>query len=147
MTEHKKKFLQIKRRTLMFAAGSVYTIGGGILMARGLVALIQLHLHLPAEIIIGLFGGIGFYFAMFRKISKKHIVRISGIQEAFPNFFSFFGTRSYVLMAIMITAGVTVRMTGLVNVEYLYTFYVTMALPLLISAVRFFVHWSKNKQL
>jgi hypothetical protein len=50
-------------------------------------------------------------------------------------------------MAIMITAGITVRKLNLLNPEYLYTFYLAMGLPLLISAYRFFYSWIKNRDL
>jgi hypothetical protein len=147
MTTKSKYVPRVKKRTLLMAVGCVYTIGGGILMARAMVTLIQIHMHLPLEVVIGIIGGVFFYFMMFRKVFKRHYNRIIHLEIERPCFFSFFNARSYILMSVMITAGVTVRLTGLVPIEYLYTFYITMSLPLLVCAVRFFIEWSRNKEL
>ena len=68
----------------------------------------------------------------------KHITRIQNIQEQKPCIFSFFNGRSYLLMSIMITAGVTLRLSGMVPIGYLSLFYIAMGTPLLISALRFY---------
>jgi len=62
-----------------------------------------------------------------------------------PCFFSFFNLRSYLLMAIMITGGISLRKLHVIHPEILYTFFLSMGLPLLISAYRFFYSWAKNR--
>jgi len=49
------------------------------------------------------------------------------------------------MMAIMITGGITLRKFDIINHEILYTFFLMMGLPLLISAYRFFFSYVKNK--
>ena len=49
------------------------------------------------------------------------------------------------MMAIMITTGIVLRKLDIINHEILYTFYLTMGIPLLVSAIRFFSTWKKNK--
>ncbi|HTX87736.1 MAG TPA: hypothetical protein VMC08_02015 [Bacteroidales bacterium] len=137
----------VRKRTLLLVAGCVWTLAGGILIARALVQLLRFDHHLGWEILAGMVLGIGFYAILFARISRKHINRITLIRVDNPCFFSFFNFRSYLLMSIMITAGVTFRKLNLVNPEYLYTFYLAMGLPLLISAYRFYYSWFKNKDL
>lgn len=135
----------VAKRTLLLIAGCAWSIAGVILISRALVQLIAINHYLFIDLIVGIILGMVFYILMFARISKKHITRITLIRIDNPCFFSFFNFRSYLLMTIMITAGVTVRKLEIVNREILYTFFLTMGIPLLISAYRFFYSWVKNK--
>ena len=137
----------VNKRTLLLIAGCAWSIAGGILISRALVQLIIINHHLLIDVITGMILGMAFYILMFARISKKHITRITLIRIENPCFFSFFNFRSYILMTIMITSGITVRKLGIVNKEVLYTFLLTMGIPLLISAYRFFFSWVKNKNM
>lgn len=136
----------VSKRALLFIAGCVWLIAGGILLSRGLVALIEIGHLLFLDVLIGVIMGVPFYLILFSRISKKHILRIRGMEIPNPCFFSFFSFRSYILMSVMITAGISVRKLGIINPEILYTFFLTMSVPLLISAVRFFVHWHQYSE-
>jgi hypothetical protein len=102
--------------------------------------------NLAIEIGIGVVFGALFYILLFAQISKKHITRITLIKIDNPCFFSFFNFRSYLLMAIMISGGITLRVSGLVNSEIIYTFFLCMGIPLLVSAWRFFYSYAKNEK-
>jgi len=135
----------VAKRTLLLIAGCAWSIAGAILISRALVQLIRINHYLLIDIMAGMILGLAFYILMFARISKKHITRITLIRIDNPCFFSFFNFRSYLLMTIMITAGITVRKLEILNREILYTFFLTMGIPLLISAYRFFYSWVKNK--
>jgi hypothetical protein len=137
----------IPRRLLLLVAGCVWTLAGGILITRSLVTLIEMNHHLLLEITIGIILGIGFYLVLFSRISSKHISRITMIKIDNPCFFSFFNLRSYILMSLMIIGGITLRKLEIINHDILYTFYLTMGIPLLISAYRFFYSWVKNRSI
>jgi uncharacterized membrane protein YedE/YeeE len=145
------KFLEkikpgVKKRTLLLIAGCAWSIAGGILISRSLSHLIGVNHHLAIEIGTGIVFGSLFYLLLFARISKKHISRINLIEINNPCFFSFFNFRSYLLMAIMISGGITLRLSGLVNPEIIYTFFLCMGIPLLVSAWRFFYSYAKNKK-
>ena len=145
------KFLEkikpgVKKRTLLLIAGCAWSIAGGILISRSLSHLISVNHHLTMEIGTGIVFGSLFYLLLFARISKKHITRINLIEIDNPCFFSFFNFRSYLLMAIMISGGITLRLSGLVNPEIIYTFFLCMGIPLLVSAWRFFYSYAKNKK-
>ena len=135
----------VNKRTLLLVAGCVWTLAGGILISRALLELWSIHHYLWAELLIGIVLGTIFYLVLFARISKKHITRITLITIDNPCFFSFFNVRSYIMMTIMITAGITLRKLNIINHEILYTFYLTMGIPLLVSAFRFFSGFKKNK--
>ena len=145
------KFLEkikpaVPKRTLLLIAGCAWSIAGGILISRSLIHLIGVNHLLAMELGIGIVFGSFFYLLLFARISKKHITRINLIEIDNPCFFSFFNFRSYLLMAIMISGGITLRLSGLVNQEIIYTFFLCMGIPLLVSAWRFFYSYAKNKK-
>jgi len=135
----------VNKRSLLLVAGCAWTIAGGILISRALLELYSIHHYLISELLIGGVFGIIFYMVLFARISKKHITRITLITIDNPCFFSFFNLRSYIMMAVMISAGILLRKLDIINHEILYTFYLTMGVPLLASAFRFFSMWKKSK--
>jgi hypothetical protein len=136
----------VQKRTLLLIAACAWSIAGGILIFRSLLYLIGVNHNLSTEILIGIVLGGLFYILLFARISKKHINRITLIKIDNPCFFSFFNFRSYLLMTIMISGGITLRLSGLVNPEIIYTFFLCMGIPLLVSAWRFFYSYAKNKK-
>lgn len=135
----------VSQHTLLFIAGMAWTTAGGILMGRGLAYLIANSNLLWLRLAGGLFFGLIFYVLLFAKISRKHIKRIRGLNIPYPCAFSFFNFRSYIMMAVMISGGIMLRKLDVINKEWLYNFYVTMGVPLLISASRFYYAWATKK--
>jgi hypothetical protein len=136
----------VPKRMLLLVAGCAWSIAGGILIARGLIQLIRFNHYLVLDVSVAILTGILFYLVLFARISSKHITRIALIPVDNPCFFSFFNFRSYLLMAVMIAGGITLRKLNLVPPEYLYTFFLAMGLPLMISSYRFFFSFYKNRQ-
>jgi hypothetical protein len=64
-----------------------------------------------------------------------------------PSVFSFFGLKAYVLMALMISGGILLRASKLIEPSLLYTFYVFMGTPLLLSAIRFYVSFASYRRI
>ncbi len=128
----------IPKRYLLFVAALVWTFAGGMLLSRGFTMLNLKSGMLWEKITGSLLAGILFYVFMFSKISLKHTHRILNIQQERPCAFSFFNWKSYFLMSIMMSFGITLRVTGIVPVNYLSFFYMAMGIPLFISAFRFY---------
>ncbi len=137
----------VSKRNLLFMASLAWITAGGILGGRGLAYLGQHGQYFGWRLAGGLiFGGL-FYILLFAKISRKHIKRIKGLNIPYPCAFSFFNLRGYVMMAMMISGGIVLRRFDVINKEWLYNFYIAMAVPLLISALRFFYFWATNKEI
>ena len=134
----------VSRTTLYLIAGIAWTTAGGILLGRGLVNLIHLRNYLAGRLLIGIVVGISFYLLLFYRISARNIRHIRLIQVSNPCAFSFFNLRSWLMMALMISGGITLRKLNLINPGYMFTFYVVMGVPLLISAWNFYTEWIKN---
>jgi len=130
----------IPRRYLLFVAGVVWIFAGGILLYKG-ISLFRIYRDLLwLKIMISIIGGGLFYLLLFSKISLKHAWRIINLKNENPCVFSFFNIRSYIMMAIMITSGIILRKSGIISPEYLSVLYVTMGIPLFLSALRFFYY-------
>lgn len=126
------------KRNLLFIAAFVWTFAGGMLLTRGILMLGIDSDLLLLRIAIGIVGGLLFFLFMFSKISKKHVERIIGLKIDRPCVFSFFNIRSYVMMTLMISMGIFLRTSGIVPSFDLSVLYVTMGIPLFISAFRFY---------
>jgi hypothetical protein len=128
----------LPRRYLLFLAAMVWTVAGGILMYRGETMLFSVSSLIFLRGLAGAIGGLLFYKILFSGISLKHVRRILLLKEERPCAFSFFNWRSYFLMALMITMGVSLRHSGIIPVNALSVFYLSMGIPLLISSFRFY---------
>ena len=134
----------VPKRYLLFVAAVVWTFAGGMLLFRGFSVLQFNSTGILMEEAVSIILGVVFYIFMFSRISLKHIIRILNNPLERPCIFSFFNWRSYILMSTMISLGVTLRLSGLVPIQYLSVFYVIMGTPLFLSSIRFYVHGIKN---
>ena len=128
----------VPKRSLLFVAAAVWTFAGAMLLFKGFKMLDTTNRYLWLKLIISLAGGILFYQKLFSKLSLKHTIRILNLKENYPCAFSFFNFRSYLMMALMISMGITLRKTGWVAPGSLSVLYLTMSVPLLLSSIRFY---------
>ena len=137
----------VPRRVLLFVAGLVWTFAGGMLLFRGISALIEKTDFPLLRFFVSLAAGVLFYVLVFDKISLKHSRRILLLPEERPCLFAFFNFRSYLIMALMISMGIALRMSNIIPQDYLQLFYITMGTPLLLSAIRFFGYGIRYQEL
>jgi hypothetical protein len=136
----------IPKRYLLFVAAVAWTFAGGMLFFRGFYMLFQFPRLLLLKTIGCIIAGLIFYFLFFSNISKKHTQRILKMKIEKPCFFSFFNFKSYLIMAIMICMGIILRRTRIVPTEYLSILYLTMGVPLTLSALRFYFNCFNYKK-
>ncbi len=137
----------VPRRLLLIIAGIFWSFAGGMLMWRSLSGFLS-EVKKPALLIIlSIVGGLIFYFLLFSKISRKHIRRILGLKPEKPCLFAFFNVKSYILMSVMITSGILLRKSELLDYRVLYSIYLFMSLPLLLSSLKFYYYWVTKKQI
>jgi hypothetical protein len=129
---------RIAKRYLYIEAAIVWTFAGSMLLFRGFLLFMDDVYLIWFRLIISMSAGLLFYRLLFSRISKKHSTRITGLPLEKPCFFSFFNVRSYILMTLMITAGISLRKSGILPPVYLSVIYVTMGIPLFISSFRFY---------
>jgi hypothetical protein len=125
----------IPKGQLYFVACAVWSVAGMVLCYRGGVALVRG--KAPALAIAGLVAGVAFYRFMFVRIPRRHIGRIDSSPHQSPCAFSFLDWKGYGMMALMISLGVTLRMSHVVSDSVLGVLYISMGVALLISALEF----------
>jgi hypothetical protein len=79
------------------------------------------------------------FLVMFIRISSRHIRRIRSYADELTSLFKFFDTKTYIVMAVMIGLGFTVRLSGLVPDPAIAAFYSGLGLALITSAVYYTV--------
>jgi hypothetical protein len=136
----------INKRYLLFVAAIVWTFAGGMLLYRGFSMVFKIK-HLILILMFSAIGGILFYMLLFSKISLKHTKRILSLKSEKPCAFSFFNFKSYILMTVMISSGIIVRKSGIISPDYLSLIYITMGIPLFLSAFRFYYNGINYKQI
>jgi hypothetical protein len=119
-------------------AALVWTFAGSILLFRGILLFMDDDYLIWIRLTISIIAGILFYLLIFSNISRKHTGRISGMKLEKSCLFSFFNIKSYILMSLMITAGILLRKSGILPPVYLSEFYFMMGIPLFISSFRFY---------
>lgn len=138
--------LRVNKRTLLFLAALTWTFAGIMLFIRGFDMLSYATKYLSIKLISCSIIGILFYALVFNKLSNKHTQRIINLKNEKYCVFSFFNTRSYVVMTLMITMGVAFRKFEIIPLENLAFVYLTMGFPLLLSSYRFYKYGLKYKQ-
>jgi len=89
-----------------------------------------------------LFAGIGFLLALaihhfgFLKVADKNLGRIDHLKDN-PCVFSFMSWKSYILVAVMVTLGITLRHSSIPK-QYLAIIYIGIGLALMLSSIRYF---------
>lgn len=143
----KKYIPSVRKRNLLLIAGAVWFIAGFNIMRIGTPDMISnwkspLIPLIFSLVVFGLFIKFVFY-----KMVKKHSVRIKGYEALKVNIFKFFDVKGYCIMAGMITFGVLLRKSGIVNPLYLGTFYTGLGSSLIAAGVLFFIEYVRYLRL
>ena len=125
----------VKRRTLLFIAGLVWTIAGFNILKIGVMSYTgYVHvLNLVCSFIVFLL----FWLFVFNKLVVKHTTRITGYEEKRKYFWNFFDIPSFIIMAFMITAGIVIRSFNLLPNVVIAVFYTGLGSSLFGAGMKF----------
>ncbi len=132
----------VKKRTLLAIAGGVWLLAGLNVVRMGVIAYYSLaefnYVYLLLSVIVmSLFG------TMFYKLSLKHTSRI----KAYPNltrpFWHFFDLKSYIIMAVMMSGGVSLRVLGVLPTTFVAFFYTGVGAALMLAGAMFFCRYAR----
>ncbi len=131
---------KIKTEWLVVVAGIVWAIAGLNIFKLGIDAYTSHAWQLPVFIAL-LVGTVAvftmFHLKVFNKMVGKHVSRIRAYPDAKTNVFKFFDVRGYLIMAIMMGGGISLRMSGLVPAWFIAFFYTGIGFALAIAGVSF----------
>ena len=131
----------VSKRTLLLIAGLVWLAAGVNILRIGLKALIPLFSGGTGRLLLALGLAVlicAAFSLMFSRIVVRHTARILSYETKQPAY-RFFDAKSYILMAFMMTLGITLRRSGFVP-EYFFTwFYTGLGTALSIAGIRFLI--------
>ena len=84
------------------------------------------------------------FHCMFSKLVGKHADRIRGYGEDKMHVLRFFDVKGYVIMAIMMGGGISLRAFGIVPGWFVAFFYTGLGTALALAGIGFLVHYIKR---
>ena len=130
--------LKVSKRTLLLVAGIVWLIAGGNIAWLGIQSFAQMGQGIWWLLVIGAVGVFTlFHVKVFSKMVGKHANRIAGYVEDKIAFWRFFDASGYIMMAIMMTGGISLRAFGLVPNWFIAFFYTGLGIALALSGMSF----------
>ena len=135
--------LKIPTRHLILLNGLLWsTIGIKILLTG-----ISYYLRLPVihwwYYLLSGFVFAGFY-VMFTGIVRKYAERIEAMPEPKTSIFKTFSVKGYIIIAFMITLGITLKRIPQVPDSFIAWFYCGLGPGLLSAGIRFIIRWWKS---
>lgn len=127
--------LKIKKRNLLLIAAIVWVIAGFNIMRIGLEAY-QNNVTLINLVLSCLVFAI-FWFMIFGKLVKKHTNRIVRYEQEKQFFLKFFDVKSFCIMAVMMTGGITLRYSGVCPDFFIAFFYSGLGAALFLAGLSF----------
>lgn len=134
---------KVSKRTLLLIAGIVWLAAGGNIAWLGIQAFAQINMSYVWAIILGAVVVFTlFHMKIFSKMVGKHSNRIAAYEDDKIGFWRFFDASGYIMMAIMISGGISLRAFGLVPMWFIAFFYTGLGIALALSGVSFLVRFA-----
>lgn len=132
----------VSRKTLVFIGGLVWIIAGANILRIGIVTWLQDDLSWYCKLAGAIVVFTLFFCFIFRRLSGKHILRIS--RKGNSNCpFAFFDARGWIVMVVMIAAGVMLRRSGWMPGWFIAMFYTGLSSALILTGGLFLYRWKK----
>ena len=133
----------VKKRTLLFLAALVWLAAGVNIMRIGVIAYVG---HLTLLAAAGSVVVFVLFWRMFRGLVGKHTGRIHAFAEERQFFWRFFDARSFAIMAVMMTSGITIRVMHLAPDAFIAIFYTGLGTALALAGLAFGCQFFRYKE-
>ena len=140
---------RVSNKTLFLIAGLVWLAAGINILVIGIRAYIDCCGN-PAEVetlpplpMLSVAVFAFFWFMVFSRILRKHTARINSYGSELQPVWLFFDKGSYIVMAFMMTLGISLRAFNLVPGWFIAFFYTGLGLALAMAGVGFLFGWRK----
>ena len=127
--------MKVKRNTLLLLACLVWGAAGFNILRIGLAAYPAYRSALNFLLSILVFSV--FQIFIFGRLVKKHSARIGAYLEERHFFWKFFDGKSFAIMAVMMTGGIGLRLSGLAPERFIAVFYTGLGASLLLAGLLF----------
>lgn len=127
--------MKVKRNTLLLLACLVWSAAGFNILRIGLMAY-PAHVTVWNTVLSVLVFAV-FQQFVFGKLVKKHTARIHAYLEERHFFLKFFDAKAFAIMAVMMTGGIGLRLSGLAPERFIAVFYTGLGASLLLAGLLF----------
>lgn len=139
------KAFYVTKEVLLGIAGFVWCAAGFNIVRIGLLAYAE---QSGALLLAGLLAGsvavfLVFWTRIFFKLLGKHTDRIVGYGNARQPFWRFFDRQAFIIMAVMMTAGISLRAFSLVPSWFIASFYTGLGVALFGAGVGFLINLAR----
>jgi hypothetical protein len=134
--------MKVAKYKLLLIAGGVWSAAGLSVTSIGVQALLRSFDAFDLPIAAAVFAV--FYFLIFSRLVAKHDRRIEGFAQPRLPFYRFFDLPSYAIMVFMMTGGILLRTSGLVEDGFVGPFYTGLGLALFLCGLRFFALYPRK---
>ena len=127
--------MKVKRNTLLLLACLVWSAAGFNILCIGLMAYpayLTAVNYLLSVLVFAVFQRF-----IFGKLVRKHTARITSYLEERHFFLKFFDGKAFVIMAVMMTGGIGLRVSGLAPERFIAVFYTGLGGALLLAGLLF----------
>lgn len=135
--------MKVRAKYLLLIAAAVWFLAGVNILRLGVLAAAE-----GGTPVWLLFVGIPVIFLlfhmMFSRLVGKHADRIRGYGEDKMHVLKFFDVKGYVIMAIMMGGGISLRAFGIVPGWFVTFFYTGLGAALSLAGIGFLVHYVKR---
>ena len=133
--------MKVKRNTLLLLACLVWGAAGFNILRIGLIAYPPYRSVL--NILLSILVFVVFQKFIFGKLVKKHTARIRSYIEERHFFLKFFDGKSFAVMAVMMSGGIGLRVSGLAPERFIAVFYTGLGAALLLAGGLFGCNFGK----
>ena len=133
--------MKVKRNTLLLLACLVWSAAGFNILRIGLMtypAYLTALNYLLSALVFAVFQ-----LFIFGKLVKKHTARISSYPDERHFFLKFFDGKAFAIMAVMMTGGIGLRVSGLAPERFIAVFYTGLGASLLLAGLLFGRNFSR----
>lgn len=133
----------VKKNNLLLIASIVWMIAGFNILRIGIIAYKNYVSILNIFLSLCVFSA--FWFMVFRKLVLKHTLRIKDYEEEFQKFYKFFDRPSFIIMAVMMTLGISLRAFSIVPDRFIAVFYTGLGTALFLAGILFLYNYFINR--
>lgn len=134
---------KVRAKYLLLIAAAVWFLAGVNIMRLGIIACLEGDVAIWL-LVIGIPVVFVVFHCMFSKLVGKHADRIRGYGEDKMHVLRFFDVKGYVIMAIMMGGGISLRAFGIVPGWFVAFFYTGLGTALALAGIGFLVHYIKR---
>jgi len=128
--------LKIPTKALILVAAIVWLAAGAGVVSVGVTAASEPWTPVMGLVCLAVFMA---FLILFLIIARKQIKRILGYTESLTELFKFFDAQSYIIIAVMVFLGASVRISQLIPDSAIASFYSGLGMALVISSIYYLV--------